>query len=69
MIVRYVAEYWDGDSPCKPSKEGGIVCANNTIGEAVDKVYDYYSKENMVSIQVYECEDIMADYEIKEMIT
>lgn len=69
MIVRYEVDYWN-DIDQEPATEKGIAGGGDTetIGEVVDRIYDYYIKENVTSLKVYECMDIMSDEEINTML-
>lgn len=69
MIVRYEIDYWN-DIIQEPDTERGIAGAGDTetIGAVVDRIYDYYGKENVTSLKVYECMDIMCDEEINTML-
>jgi len=69
MIVRYEIDYWN-DIDQEPATEKGIAGAGDTdtIGEVVNRIYDYCGKENVTSLKVYECMDIMCDEEINTML-
>lgn len=64
MIIRYKIKYWDDCDKCVV-KEGGLVESTN-LGEAVNRIVDYYGEENICEISVYECENIIPDPEIKD---
>ena len=66
MIVFYEIDYWD-EIDREPKHEKGLVNSNTTIGAAVDRVYEFYGKDNIVSIEVYETEDVISENEISEM--
>lgn len=69
MIVRYEVDYWN-DIIQEPATKKGIAGAGDseTIGEVVDRIYNHYGKENVTSLKVYECMDIMCDEEINTML-
>ena len=69
MIVRYEIDYWD-DVGQEPKTDYGIAGADDsdTIGEVVDKIYDHYGTENVVSIKVCEYESILTDDNLREML-
>ena len=69
MIVRYEVDYWS-DIDQESATEKGIAGGGNTesIGDVVNRIYDYYGKENVTSLKVYECMDIMCDEEINTML-
>lgn len=67
MLVRYDVEYWDELDDEEKSEKG--IASAVTLGTAVDKVCEFYGKENIVKIAVYEIEGILADYEIRDMVT
>lgn len=69
MIVRYEIDYWD-DIDQEPAVERGIAGGGDTesIGTVVDKIYDHYGKENVTSLKIYECMNIMCDKEINIML-
>jgi len=69
MIVRYEIDYWN-DIIQEPATKKGIAGAGDseTIGEVVDRIYNHYGKENVTSLKVYECMDIMCDEEINTML-
>lgn len=70
MIVRYEVEYWN-DMTHKSETECGIIGIGNkeTIGTAVDEICNYYGKENVFSIKVYECENILVDEDIRDLLS
>lgn len=69
MIIRYEVEYWN-DIEQKSATEKGIAGGGSTetIGSVVDRIYEYYIKENVTSLKVYECMDIMCDEEINTLL-
>ena len=69
MIVRYEIDYWN-DIDQEPVTEKGIASGGDTetIGKVVDRIYDYYGKENVTSLKMYECMDIMCDEELKDIL-
>ncbi len=68
MIVFYKVHYWD-EIDHEPKTEKGLVNSNTTIGSAVDRVCEFYGKDNIVSIEVYETEDVVSEGEISEMFS
>lgn len=66
MIVRYEIKYWDElDHDTKIEK--GITARGNTIGEIVENLYEYFGTNNIMTLKIYECEDIMCDEELEEI--
>lgn len=66
MIAKYTVRFWDEflkDESC----EVGVACAEGTLGDVVNRVCDWFGKENVISIEVSECEDIINQNELKEM--
>ena len=63
MIIRYKVKYWEDNVL---NTEYGFSASESSIGQAVDRVYDYYGKNNVTEISLYECEQTMCDDEIKE---
>ena len=67
MIVRYEIEFWN-DETREIESDSGIAARGNDIGEIVNNLYDYYGKEDVASLKIYQCEDIMTDYDLREMM-
>lgn len=67
MIIRYKVEYWD-ELDREIKFEGGIAADGKTVGEMVDNIYEYYGKNNISSLKIYECEGIMCDEELEEIL-
>ena len=67
MLVRYEIEFWneiDGTN-----RIGKGFSTGKNLGEAVNCITNYYGKNNVISIKVYECEEVLCDEEIKEFFT
>ena len=66
MIIRYNIDYWD-EIDHDRKKERGIASRGDTVGEIVDSIYEFYGNDNVISLNIYECEDIMCDEELEEI--
>ena len=68
MLVRYEIEYWN-DVNQEHANENGFASAgeSETIGEIVNRIYNYYGEENVISLKVTELNNIITDEEIHEM--
>ena len=66
MLVHYKVKYYSEVDDDEAVDEGLTV--GNTLGEAVDKIADYYGKKNVFSVEVYECEDCLSYDELKDMV-
>lgn len=66
MLIRYEIEFWDKND-VKAIKTKGLAAGGNNIGEIINTLYNYYGNE-IASLKFYECEDIIDDDELKEMI-
>lgn len=62
MIIRYEVDYWDEILNDQSTDYG--LASGKTIGDAVNKVSDYYGEENVCALRVYQCEDVLCDDEI-----
>ena len=67
MLVRYEIEFWDEIDEEVRIEKG--LSAGKDLGEAVNRITNYYGKNNVNSIKVYECEEVLCDEEIKEFFT
>ena len=69
MIVRYEIECWN-DIDDRQETEKGFAAGskNESIGTVIDRIYEYYGRENVISLKFYECEDILIDEELKDII-
>ena len=67
MIVRYEIEHWD-EIDHEVRTEKGITGRGNTIGEIVENLYEYFGANNVMTLKIYECEDIMCDGELEEIL-
>ena len=67
MILRYEINFWD-EVNREPQYEKGIAAQGNTVGEIVNNIYEYYGKNNVESLKIYECDDIMYDEELEEIL-
>lgn len=67
MLIRYEIEFWDEINE-KDSIEKGLTSGKD-FGEAVNRITNYYGKDNVYSIKVYECEEVLCDEEIKNFFT
>ena len=67
MLIRYEIEYWD-EIDRQIRTEKGLTVSKTSLGEGVDKIAEYYGKNNISFIKVYECEDCMCDEELKDLL-
>jgi hypothetical protein len=63
-MFRFEVNWWDKDFN-DMSNEKGIVAAAD-YGAAANRVVEYYGKENVVDIKLYELEDVLVDEEIAD---
>ena len=66
MIFRYEVEYWD-EIEEKESSEKGIACGE-TYGKVTDSIVDYYGKDNIFSVKVFELDNCICDEEIQNLL-
>ena len=66
-MVRYEVDYWDEDTG-ERRHERGFVSIQGTIGNHVDRLYDYFEKDNVIEVKIYECFEVLSDTEILEII-
>lgn len=66
MLVRYKIRYWD-EIEHDIHNERGLTIGEN-LGDAVNRICDWYGKTNVSEISVYECEEVLVDEEIKDML-
>ena len=57
-MVRYEIDYWDEDTG-ERKHERGFVSIQGTIGNHVDRLYDYFGKDNVIEVKIYECFDVL----------
>ena len=67
MLIRYEIQYWD-EIDRQIRIERGLTVSKTSLGEGVDKITEYYGKNNISFIKVYECEDCMCDEELKDFL-
>jgi hypothetical protein len=67
MLIRYEVEFWD-EIDHQLRIEKGLTVSKTSLGEGVDKIAEYYGKNNISFIKVYECEDCMCDEELKDLL-
>ena len=63
MIFRYNVKYYDMDDS-STKEEGGITIGENH-GEAANRVVDYYSEEQIFSLNIYACYDVLTDDDLE----
>lgn len=66
MLIRYQVEYWDDDDREAKTEKGFVT--GETHGKAVDRLVSYFGAENICEIKIYECEEVLCDEEITDMI-
>lgn len=64
MLIHYLAEYHDEFTNVKEKEEG--ITFGNTLGEGTDKVVDFYGKDYIIAVEVYEMEDVYTGREIND---
>lgn len=67
MLVRYKVQYWDEIEHSIQNEQGFVVGEN--LGNAVNRVCDWYGKTNISEISVYECEEVLTDEEIRDILS
>jgi hypothetical protein len=60
----YTISYWD-QIDLRERKDSGLVAAADH-GAAVNRVIEYYGKENVFSVEIEEWEDILSEEEVME---
>lgn len=77
MMFRYKVEFYSDDSDLYDhvDKYGKItekgLAAASSYGEAVSQIVDYYvgkDTDNLVSVEIYECENPIADPELSDLL-
>lgn len=66
-MVRYEVDYWNEDTG-ERRHERGFVSIQGTIGNHVDRLYDYFGKDSVIEAKIYECFEVLSDTEILEII-
>ena len=66
MLVRFKFNYYDEEEH-KIVKESGIVEAE-TLGRAVDRVVECMRPNEISDIKVYECENLLFDFDLKDFL-
>ena len=66
MLVHYKVNYYSEIDDDELMDKGLTV--GHTLGEAVDKIADFYGKKNICSVEVYECEGCLCYDELKDMV-
>ena len=64
MLVRYEIQFWDEIDEIDKIEKG--LSTGKDLGESVNRITNYYGKNNVISIKVYECEEVLCDEEIKD---
>lgn len=67
MLVRYKVRYWDEIDHNIRNEQGLTI--GESLGDAVNRICDWYGKTNIAEITVYECEELLVDEEIRDMVT
>lgn len=63
-MFRYHVKYWDEDIK-EPQEEKGL-CGAEDYGHAAQRIADFYGKDNIVEMTLYETEDILTDSELSD---
>lgn len=63
-MYHYIVDYFDSIDLCD-RKDSGLVAAVD-YGTAVNKIVNFYGKENIFSITIEEWEDILCEDEVME---
>ena len=66
MLVRFKFNYYDEEEH-KNVEESGIVEAE-TLGRAVDRVVECMRPNEIIDISVYECENLLFDFDLKDFL-
>lgn len=66
MMFHYTVEYWD-DYEKEEKTESGVI-ASVDMGSAVNRVVEFYGKENIGSVSIYELEDVLTYDELDVII-
>jgi len=66
MLIRYKVEFWDDDDMATKVEKG--IVSGETHGKAVDRLVNYFGAESICEIKIYECEEVLCDEEIADMI-
>lgn len=66
-MVRYEIDYWD-EQTGEREHERGLVSIQGTVGNHVDHLYNYFGKDNVIEVKIYECFDVLSDKELLEII-
>ena len=67
MLVRYKVQYWD-EIDHSIQNERGFVFGEN-LGNAVNRICKWYGETNISEISVYECEEVLSDEEIRDILS
>lgn len=69
MLVHYKIKYFDEcEKPKFIKRIANGITFGKTIGDATDRAINWYGKENVISIEVYQCEDILDNYDFAELL-
>ena len=66
-MVRYEIDYWDEETG-EHKHERGLVSIQGTVGNHVDRLYNYFGKDNVIEVKIYECFNVLSDVELLEII-
>lgn len=65
-MIRYEIDYRD-ELTDERQHERGLISIQGTIGNHVDYLYNYFGKDNVIGVKIYECPDILSDAELLEI--
>lgn len=65
-MFAYCIEYVNEENPIETLNETGVVCGVD-YGEATNRVVEFYGRENILSIKIYECEDVLTEDDVFDL--
>lgn len=66
MLIRYKIEYWNEISGVLEQECG--ITSGTDLGDGVNRIVDWYGKDNIVSVEVYELMEVLPDEELADMV-
>ena len=61
-MFRFIVELWEED---KLEKKKGYIGAESYV-QAMERLFDWLSTQEIVSVKIYECFNVMSDEELLE---